>query len=114
MVSWRCPSTRHSWYAVPVCLHTHSWYSLLEGASSPETLLRRARAGGYTALALTDSNNLYGATVFAQLAKTHDIRPIFGACLRHEGTRCVALMLLCRLSPIHVRGSGEILVVQSN
>ena len=39
-------------------LHTHSWYSLLEGVSAPEALLVRAAACGYSALVLTDSNNL--------------------------------------------------------
>jgi DNA polymerase III alpha subunit len=89
---------------MPVLFHTHSWYSLLEGASSPDALLRRARACGYGALALTDTNNLYGAVAFQQLAKEHEIRPIFGACLRREQTRCVALIAqpagyrsLCRI-----------------
>jgi hypothetical protein len=30
--------------AMPVSLHTHSWYSLLEGVSSPEALLPRRAA----------------------------------------------------------------------
>jgi DNA-directed DNA polymerase III PolC len=89
---------------VPVLFHVHSWYSLLEGASSPDALLRRAKACGYSALALTDTNNLYGCVSFAELAKQHEIRPIFGACLRQGQSRCVALIAqpagyrsLCRI-----------------
>lgn len=94
-----------------VSLHTHSWYSLLEGATSPEDLLRRAVACGYTALALTDSNNLYGAVAFTDLAHQYGVRPLLGACLRQPGVRCVALIAepagyrnLCRiLSRLHLR-----------
>src|SRR5271165_5353893 len=97
-------------YVMPVSLHTHSWYSLLEGASSPEVLLARAATGGYTALALTDTNNLYGAVAFAELAVRYNIRPILGACLRQQRSRCVALVAersgyrsLCRiLSRLHL------------
>jgi DNA polymerase III alpha subunit len=42
-------------------LHCHSYFSLLDGASSPEALVERAAALGYPALALTDHNGLYGA-----------------------------------------------------
>ncbi len=63
-------------------LHVHSHYSLLEGVDSPDVLLRRAAACGYQALALTDSNNLYGAVPFMEAARRHGIRPILGACLR--------------------------------
>src|SRR5918911_1691443 len=95
---------------MPVSLHTHSWYSLLEGVSSPEALLARAAEGGHTALALTDTNNLYGAVAFVAEACRHGIRPLLGACLRQGRTRCVALIAervgyrsLCRvLSRLHL------------
>src|SRR5947209_12271843 len=77
---------------MPVSLHTHSWYSLLEGVSSLESLLHRARAGGHTALALTDTNNLYGVVPFVELAAKHGLRPIVGACLRLGRERVVALV----------------------
>src|SRR5947209_13949597 len=95
---------------MPTLLHVHSWYSLLEAASSPEALLARAAACGYTTLALTDTNNLYGAVGFAELASRHGIRPLLGACLRQHRSRCVALIgeragyrSLCRvLSRLHL------------
>src|SRR5262245_18312693 len=63
---------------MPTPLHTHSWYSLLEGVSGPEALVARAEAGGYTALALTDTNNLYGAVGFVELAYRQGLRPLLG------------------------------------
>jgi DNA polymerase III alpha subunit len=96
--------------AVPASLHTHSWYSLLEGTADPAALLARAAACGCTALALTDTNNLYGAAVFADAALGLGVRPLLGACLRHRRERCVALIAdtigyanLCRvLSRLHL------------
>jgi error-prone DNA polymerase len=60
-------------------LHCHSYYSLLDGASSPEDLVAQAAALGMPALALTDHNNLYGAVRFATAARRQGIKPIFGA-----------------------------------
>ena len=98
-------------------LHTHSWYSLLEGVSAPDALLARAAACGYAAVALTDSNNLYGAAAFVEAAKGRGVRPLLGACLRQHRTRCVALVAepagwrgLCRvLSRLHLL--GDVLLV---
>ncbi|MCK5219762.1 PHP domain-containing protein [bacterium] len=50
-------------------LHIHSHYSLLDGASSPEELCQQAAELEYTSLALTDTNNLYGALSFTAAAK---------------------------------------------
>jgi DNA-directed DNA polymerase III PolC len=98
--------------AMPTLLHVHGWYSLLEGTSSPEALLDRAAAYGYTALALTDTNNLYGAIPVVNLAHRRGLRPLLGACLRQHRSRCVALVAdragyrnLCRvLSRLHLAG----------
>jgi DNA polymerase III alpha subunit len=60
-------------------LHTHSHYSLLDGASSPAELVKRAAALGMAALALTDHDNVYGAVEFMQAAQVVGIRPILGA-----------------------------------
>ncbi len=95
---------------MPACLHTHSWYSLLEGTAAPATLLARAAACGTTALALTDTNNLYGAAAFVEAAAGLGVRPLLGACLRHQREHCVALIAdpagyrnLCRiLSRLHL------------
>ena len=60
-------------------LHCHSYFSLLDGASSPEALIERAVELGYPALALTDHNGLYGAVRFWQAAGTAGLKPIIGA-----------------------------------
>ncbi|HEU0256272.1 MAG TPA: error-prone DNA polymerase [Microbacteriaceae bacterium] len=49
-------------------LHAHSNYSFLDGASSPEELLRGAARLGLTALALTDHDGLYGVVRMAEAA----------------------------------------------
>jgi error-prone DNA polymerase len=60
-------------------LHCHSYFSLLDGASSPEALVERAMALGYPALALTDHDGLYGAIRFWQAAKERGLKAIIGA-----------------------------------
>lgn len=59
-------------------LHLHTNYSLLDGASHPEELIRHAAALGYDTLAVTDHDNLFGAMVFARACNDVHIRPITG------------------------------------
>jgi DNA polymerase-3 subunit alpha len=61
-----------------VHLHCHSHYSLLDGASPLDRLLKRAKENQMTALALTDHGNLHGALEFYKKAKGHGINPILG------------------------------------
>jgi error-prone DNA polymerase len=97
-------------------LHTHSWYSLLEGVSSLDVLLARAAACKYPALALTDTNNLYGAVAFVDAAARYGVRPLLGACLKQGRTRCVALIAgpagwrsLCRvLTRLHLQEDASL------
>ncbi|HUG56362.1 MAG TPA: error-prone DNA polymerase [Candidatus Limnocylindrales bacterium] len=65
-----------------VHLHAHSAYSFLDGASDPETLADAAAEQGMDALALTDTNGLYGAVRFWNAARERGIKPIFGCELR--------------------------------
>jgi len=60
-------------------LHCHSYYSLLDGASSPEALLDRAAALGMRALAITDHDGLYGVVQFWRAARARSIHPVIGA-----------------------------------
>lgn len=60
-------------------LHAHSFFSLLDGASSPEALVTHAQALGYRHLALTDHSSLAGAIRFWKAARQAGIHPIFGA-----------------------------------
>jgi len=61
-----------------VHLHAHSQYSFLDGASTVEDLVDTALEHGMDALALTDTNGLYGAVRFWNAAKERGLRPIFG------------------------------------
>src|SRR6059058_2214923 len=61
-----------------VHLHTHSEYSLLDGANRIPDLLDRIRALGMDSLALTDHGNLHGAWQFYTEAKARGVRPILG------------------------------------
>jgi DNA polymerase III alpha subunit len=66
---------------------------LLDGVSTPETLVARAGDLGMDALALTDHDALYGAVPFATAAKARGIRPIFGAELTLENGHHLTLLV---------------------
>ena len=59
-------------------LHVHSHYSLLDGLTKPEELLKEAKKMGLDALALTDHGVMYGAIEFYTKAKELGIKPIIG------------------------------------
>ena len=59
-------------------LHTHSHYSLLDGLSKIDNLVRIAKENKMPALALTDHGNLYGAIEFYKTCKEAKIKPIIG------------------------------------
>jgi DNA polymerase-3 subunit alpha len=64
-----------------VHLRVHSAYSLLEGALTISKLAALASADGAPALALTDSNNLFGALEFSETLAEAGIQPIVGLTL---------------------------------
>ncbi len=65
-----------------VHLHCHSDYSLLDGASSVESLAARARELGMDRLALTDHGNMFGAMKFLKACRGEEgaspLKPIIG------------------------------------
>ncbi|MBO5649470.1 MAG: DNA polymerase III subunit alpha [Clostridia bacterium] len=61
-----------------VHLHTHSEYSLLDGAIRVTDLPRLAKEMGHTAVALTDHGNMYGAVAFYRACIAEGVRPIIG------------------------------------
>ena len=75
-------------------LHVHSQYSFLDGASSLDRLLEKARALGMPAMALTDHNRLTGVIRFYEKAIALGIKPITGAEVDMEGGH--HLTLLCK------------------
>ncbi len=64
-----------------VHLHVHSSYSLLEGALKVGSLVKAAVADRQPALALTDTNNLFGALEFSEKAAGEGVQPIAGVQL---------------------------------
>ncbi len=62
-----------------VHLHVHSAYSLREGALTVETLAKLAQADAMPALAMTDTNNLFGALEFSEKLAKSGVQPIIGA-----------------------------------
>jgi DNA polymerase III subunit alpha len=61
-----------------VHLHTHSEFSLLDGANRLSDLIARTRDLGMPALGLTDHGTMYGAWQFRQQALKAGIKPIIG------------------------------------
>lgn len=94
-------------------LHCHSCFSFLDGASHPEELVARAVELGYTALALTDHNGLYGSMEFAKAAHEAGLQAITGAEVTLEDESHLTLLAatsqgysnLCRLLSLAHRES---------
>src|SRR5438309_8124055 len=64
-----------------VHLHVHSSYSLLEGALAIARLAELAKADRQPALALTDTDNMFGALEFSEKMAGVGIQPILGAAM---------------------------------
>src|SRR5271154_1538 len=64
-----------------VHLHVHSSYSLLEGALTIARLAELAKKDRQPALALTDTDNMFGALEFSEKMATGGIQPIIGCAL---------------------------------
>ncbi|NIX77139.1 DNA polymerase III subunit alpha [Microvirga terricola] len=64
-----------------VHLHVHSSYSLLEGSLKIAQLAKLAAADKQPALALTDTNNLFGALEFSEKLAGSGMQPIAGVQL---------------------------------
>jgi DNA polymerase-3 subunit alpha len=59
-------------------LHSHTQYSLLDGASDIKTLMKKAKSDGQSAVAITDHGNMFGVFKFVKEAKAQGIKPIIG------------------------------------
>jgi DNA polymerase-3 subunit alpha len=62
-----------------VHLHVHSQFSLLDGTASPDAIAAAVADRGMSAVALTDSANLYGAVAFYKACKAKGVKGILGA-----------------------------------
>ncbi len=75
-------------------LHLHSAYSLAEGAIKIPDLMQNIAHLGQAAVAVTDTNNMFGALEFSLEAQKNGIQPIIGCQVRlgHEGQELVLLV----------------------
>ncbi len=64
-----------------VHLHVHTSFSLREGALTIANLIKFAKADDQPALAITDTNNLFGALEFSEKVSKEGIQPIIGCQL---------------------------------
>jgi DNA polymerase III subunit alpha len=100
-----------------VHLHVHSSYSLLEGAMTIARLAELAKKDRQPALALTDTDNMFGALEFSEKMAGAGIQPIVGCTLAVDfgdqdkrggaaGTGAVANSRLPRLVLLAARQEG--------
>ncbi|MFP5316934.1 MAG: DNA polymerase III subunit alpha [Acidimicrobiia bacterium] len=59
-------------------LHTHTEYSMLDGASRVKELVAAAAADGQPALGITDHGNMYGALDFYKACRDAGVNPVIG------------------------------------
>ncbi len=75
-------------------LRVRSYYSLLQGTASPAALCRRAKELGYSGLAMTDRDNLYGIWDFLKACRSEGLQPIVGAEISEPGTKTIITCLV--------------------
>src|SRR6266542_6741478 len=73
-----------------VHLSVRSYFSIKDGAFSPEDLARRAAELGMPAVALTDRDGLYGTARFVDACRKAGVKPILGATLTVRDQRLAA------------------------
>lgn len=59
-------------------LHTHTEYSLLDGAATISKLIKRVKELGMTSCAITDHGSMYGVADFDREARANGIHPVIG------------------------------------
>jgi DNA polymerase-3 subunit alpha len=60
-------------------VHVHTQYSMLDGAVKIKDLVKRVKAAGMKAVAVTDHANMFGAITFYKAAKEAGVQAILGA-----------------------------------
>ena len=102
------PYFRFLFAIVFIHLNCHSHYSFLAGADRIDALVAAARRMPGPALALTDTNGLYGAVPFQQAARTAGIRPIFGVEVDQPETANLMPPQRAVLLAKNLKGFGEL------
>lgn len=61
-----------------VHLHSHTNYSLLDGAGKIDEMIKETKRLGMNSLAITDHGNMFGTLEFYTQAKKNNVKPIIG------------------------------------
>lgn len=81
-----------------VHLNVHTEYSLLNNYNPMEKLIDKAVELKFTAMAITDYNNMYGVIDFYKRCKAKNIKPIIGVeiTLKYPNNKFYNVILLCK------------------
>ncbi|MFC0137344.1 DNA polymerase III subunit alpha [Staphylococcus petrasii] len=78
-------------------LNIHTTYDLLFSSLKIDDVVKKAQQNGYEALAITDTNVLYGFPKFYDACLEHHIKPIFGMTIHlSNGLYTIETVLLAR------------------
>ena len=77
-------------------LHVHSFYSFLKGTVGPQKLIDRAAELNLPALAITDTNGMYGVIKFAKYANEKKIKPVIGTMITEPENENDYVLLLAK------------------
>jgi DNA polymerase-3 subunit alpha len=80
-------------------LRTHTAYSLLEGAIQPKALVKLCKAAEMPAIAVTDTNNLFGSLELSSALAGEGVQPIIGCVLDFKPHEQDGLRVNQRLKP---------------
>lgn len=107
-----------------VHLHVHSAYSLAEGAIKVKDLVKLCVKQGMPAVAVTDSNNMFGALEFAIEAAASGVQPIIGIQVLYTEAEHQLVLLaqdetgyrnLCRIiSDAYMDGEADQVVISKD
>jgi DNA polymerase III alpha subunit len=75
-------------------LHIHSYYTFLQGTISVDSLIEEAKKYALPAIALTDTNGMYGLIEFMKKAKRANIKPIPGAFINDPSDKNINAVFL--------------------
>ncbi len=98
-----------------VHLHLHSAYSLAEGAIKVKDLVKVCAAQKIPAVAITDTNNMFGAMEFALEASKAGVQPILGTQLTMDDESQIVLLVqnetgyknLCKIISASYMGDSD-------
>ncbi len=77
-------------------MHVHSYYSLMEGAVPVEDLIEKSKNFSLPAVALTDTNGMYGLIEFGKKAAGAKIKPLLGAYIDDPADKKIYALFIAK------------------